>query len=63
VIAYNAIFIEYTEKSTDLTQVTGNLYQKSTDLTQVTGNLYQKSTDLMQVTSKIYHIMLSAYHQ
>ena len=49
---------EYTEKSTDLTQVTGNLYQKTTDLTQVTGNLYQKSTDLTQVTSKIVHIML-----
>ena len=45
---------EYTEKTTDLTQVTGNLYQKSTDLTQVTGNLYQKSTDLTQVTGNLY---------
>ena len=45
---------EYTEKTTDLTQVTGNLYQKTTDLTQVTGNLYQKSTDLTQVTGNLY---------
>jgi hypothetical protein len=45
---------EYTEKTTDLTQVTGNLYQKTTDLTQVTGNLYQKTTDLTQVNGKLY---------
>ena len=32
--------------------------EKTTDLPQVTGNLYQKSTDLTQVTSKIFHIML-----
>ena len=32
--------------------------EKTTDLTYVTDNVYQKSTDLTQVPSKIFHIML-----
>ena len=36
--------------------------EKTTDLTQVPGNLYQKSTDLTQVTSNIYHIMQYRVH-
>jgi hypothetical protein len=48
------------EKTTDLLQVVGKLYQeKTTDLLQVVSKLYQeKTTELLQVVGKLYHIML-----
>jgi hypothetical protein len=50
------------EKTTDLLQVVGKLYQeKTTDLQQVIGKLYQeKTTDLLQVVGKLYQVPLTA---
>jgi hypothetical protein len=56
---YRGVQFYWLRKTTDLSQVTDNLYhpEKTTDLSQVTDNLYhpEKTKDLSQVTDNLYH--------